>query len=709
MTGPYAVAAWTYRRAGWAGVLPLPVGAKWPPPAGYTGWAGVEPSGADVQAWIDGSAGAGNVALRLPGGVYGLDVDAYGGKGGGAALAAAEATLGPLPPTWIVSSRDDGVSGIRLYRAVLPVGRRWRDEPAGHGAGIEAIHLGHRYAVAWPSTHPETGRKYVWRRPDGIVADGEVPALVELPELPAAWIEALSEPGEVRTGEMAGHAETLETVQGWREGEACPRVVDAARRALHGLREALGGAALHPVSTAGVHELVNLGHEGHAGVRRALAEHYTAHIEARRHRGEDGEAEWWREVRGAIGKLPGQPRERCDCDLWSGEGLTFTPSDLGVNLLTAQQNLEVLPNGDPWDAPAAIEAGGGAIEGVIVDPTDLAAMLVSRMLTPAQLRDRPAPAWLIEGLLTLNSASWLIAASGSYKSFIALDWAGHVGAGREWMGRAVAGGRVVYVVAENIDGTGPRIRAWEQRNGPMPPEVLFLPMPVQIGREDHWAALVEACRRLGPVLIIIDTQARVSVGIDENDNTAMGEVVEAIERLRRATGACVLVVHHTGRSGTHARGASAIDGAQDMELRLTRTADFRVTLRIDKSRNSPDDVSVALELFVTELDGGGTSLVVGPPISAVGSEPDHRANLPLNQATLVEVMRDVFPAMGATKAELKTEVAKRPRRGADGARLDPMGDSSFRRAWDALVDGGRFEPVGGLSGRHVLNDGVPES
>lgn len=678
MTGPYGETAWSYWAAGWRGVLPLPPGAKTPPPAGYTGWAGVEPSGADVQAWIDEGRGAGNIALRLPGGAYGLDVDNYDGKQGGVALAAAVGRLGDLPDTWKITSRDDGLSGIRLFRAALPIGRRWRDEPAGHGVGIESIHFGHRYAVTWPSVHPDTGRKYVIFGPDGVAVDGEVPRLDALPALPAVWVEALSEPGEIRTGEMAGHDETLETVGGWRDGEPCERVRDAYGRALAGLRAAADGSALHPVSVAGVHELVNLGHEGHAGVRRALAEHYAAHVEVRAARTgvrADAEREWWREVRGAIGKLPGAAVEHCDCALRAGEGLLFEAGDAGG-------------------------IGEGTSEGAVAEVPSLADVLLDRMLTPAQLRDRPAPAWLIEGLLTVDSASWLIAAAGSYKSFVALDWAGHVAAGRPWLGREAARGGVVYVVAEGVGGMGPRIRAWEQRNGPMDPGVRFLPMPVQIGREDHWAALVEACRRLGPSLVLLDTQARITVGLDENDNTAMGEVVEAIERLRRATGACVLLVHHTGRSGQHARGASAIDGAQDVELRLTRTAERRVVLQIDKSKNAADDVRVELELFLCELDGGGTSLVVGPPLSAV-AVADHVANLPTNQAVLLAVMADVFPLIGATKAELKAEARKRARSAPDSGPLEPMGDSSFRRAWDALVDGGRLIRVDGTQ-RYVL-------
>jgi hypothetical protein len=715
VTGPYEASAWTYRRAGWAGVLPLPPGAKWPPPGGYTGWAGVDPSGPDVQAWIDGAQGAGNVALRLPSGVYGLDVDNYGGKTGGAALARLVDELGALPATWVATSRDDGVSGIRLFRAALPIGRRWRDEPAGHGAGVEAIHLGHRYAVVWPSLHPDTGRKYRWCRADGLAADGEVPELAALPELPAVWIEALSEVGEVRTGEMAGHAETVETVSAWRDGEACPRTAEACARALRGLREALDGAALHPVSVAGVHELVNLGHEGHIGVRRALAEHYALHVEVRRARGDTSgaaEGEWWRAVRGAIGKLPGTAIAECDCGLWAGDGLTFTPIDLGITYGavggTGGGDLFSGPAVAVLDSPAAgTEAAAGpngangqGADGAVVE-ADLIAALDAKVLTAAEMRELPPPVQLVEGLLCLDSESWLIAKSSSYKTFVALDLAGHVAAGRPWMGRAVIRGPVFYLVAEGVGGMPQRVRAWEQRNGPMA-DVAFLPMPVQVKQHEHWAALVEVCRRRAPRLVILDTQARITVGLDENDNSEMGQMVEAIGRLRRATGACVLIVHHLGRSGQDARGASAIDAAQDSELRLTRTADLRVVLESDKQRHLADDARIELELFTCELDDGGTSLVVGPPIGGPAvTMPDHLANLPLNQRVLADLMREIFPMHGATKAELKAEARKRVRIDPAGLALEPMPDSSFRRAWDDLLEAGRLIRVDGME-RYVL-------
>lgn len=104
-------------------------------------------------------------------------------KPGAKTLAEAEARFGPLPPTVTSTSRDDGVSGIRLFR--VPAGSAWRDL----GDDVETIHAGWRYVVAAPSAHPE-GRAYRWLDADGNRLDNP-PRFDTLPELPAAWIEEL--------------------------------------------------------------------------------------------------------------------------------------------------------------------------------------------------------------------------------------------------------------------------------------------------------------------------------------------------------------------------------------------------------------------------------------------------------------------------------------------------------------------------------------
>lgn len=682
MIGPYGEAAWLYWEAGWRNVLPLPERAKSPPPGGYTGWAGIEPSGADIQAWIDGPEGRGNIALRLPDGIYGLDVDAYGTKQGGAALHAAEQRLGPLPATWVVSSRDDNVSGIRLFRAHLEPGRRWKDEPAGHGMGIEAIHRGHRYAVVWPSVHPETGQKYRWHW--GGMHLLEWPRVDSVPELAPDWTEALSEPGEAASGEAASHMDTLASVESFRTGEPCDRVTFAASRGMSRLALARDGAALHPAGRDATHELVRLGHEGHCGARRALAEHFAVFVAARTARGEDqrkAEAEWWRLARGAVGKLSGPPNEACDCDLLRGEALLFEWSP----------------------APAETETA--------VTPAGAVGAMLAELMTPKQLDDLPNPVPLIAGLLDTNTLAWLIGKSGSFKSFVALDLAAHIGHGRMWAHRQVRQGLVLYLVAEGGAGMKLRKRAWESLHGPMDEEhVKFLVRPVQ-AKSDEWSILVQLCHFLRPVMVVVDTQARISVGIEENSNTEMSKLVEQIDRLRRASGACVLMVHHIGRNGEDARGASSIDGAQDTELKVERTGGAKaLTARIvvDKQKDGADTASIDFEM--TKIDLGidsetgrvldSLALRVTTELFSAPSTRPWLEGLPERQTLIMEILYDQFRAEGGTRAEIMAVVRERGNRGEF-----KYVKSSFYAAWVALLEKGR---IGRIDGTQRFGPGESE-
>ncbi len=77
---PYADAADDYAARGWS-PIPLPPRSKFPPPSGTTGTAPL-PDADKVAEWKSTRPDA-NVALRLPEGVVGLDVDNYPGKVGG--------------------------------------------------------------------------------------------------------------------------------------------------------------------------------------------------------------------------------------------------------------------------------------------------------------------------------------------------------------------------------------------------------------------------------------------------------------------------------------------------------------------------------------------------------------------------------------------------------------------------------------------------
>lgn len=261
--GPYGTAADTYWRAGWRGILPLPVKAKKNPPSGFTGDGGIYPSYADIYTWTSGREASGNIALRMPANVIGLDVDAYGDKPGAETLRLAEAAHGPLPATWRTTSRDDGVSGIRLYR--VPEGLAW---PGEIGAATEIIQARHRYAIVWPSIHPE-GKTYRWISPDGIVST-HVPDPDDLPLLPETWVQAYTA-GVLATHTSrakVAHSDAVAWVAGHDHSTAdmCTRM----EKAVDQFNDDLKGSA-HNSTRDAVLRIARLADEGHHGSVHALA------------------------------------------------------------------------------------------------------------------------------------------------------------------------------------------------------------------------------------------------------------------------------------------------------------------------------------------------------------------------------------------------------------------------------------------------------
>jgi hypothetical protein len=119
-----------------------------------------------VEEWLASEPSRSNIGIRVPDGVIGIDVDAYSGKKGAASFGDLVEKFGPLTPTWTLSARADGLSGIRFYR--VPSGRQWPGELA---PDIQIIQFRHRYAVAWPSIHPKIRKMYRWY-PPGAPIDG---------------------------------------------------------------------------------------------------------------------------------------------------------------------------------------------------------------------------------------------------------------------------------------------------------------------------------------------------------------------------------------------------------------------------------------------------------------------------------------------------------------------------------------------------------
>jgi hypothetical protein len=349
----------------------------------------------------------------------------------------------------------------------------------------------------------------------------------------------------------------------------------------------------------------------------------------------------------------------------------------------------------------------------------------AKILSRSAMRDLPKPEWLIKGILQTNSEIWMIGESGSFKSFGVLDWAMHVVTGREWRGRRVKKARVLYVVAEGLKGVEGRMLAWEKvyNDGAEVSEGLDVyPEPVQvrgasnfgdIGLSTEWRALAEIVAEGGYQLVILDTQARMTLGLNENDNGQMGVYTEAVSLLRRTTNACVLTVHHTGRNGGDARGASAIDAAQDMEWKTARPAgkELAMEIRAEKNKDGDDTLVIPVRMKVVDIgvDEDGepvTSLVLDPDVTPFESAqlgPSSQVEAEsLTVEQWIDMALDLDTEMnGYTRAEVKRIVNQLRRR----AGQDPVSDDTMKKTISRMVDRGALY----AEGRSRVTREMPES
>lgn len=397
--GPYRRAADLYWRAGWRGILPLPTGQKANPPDGFTGYVkgtnNLAPylSYPDLAALREDSEPGGNIALRVNVDVLGIDVDAYGDKPGAETLANMERTWGPLPATWRSTARDPrSPSGIRFFR--VPAGIRWR----GGLPGIEIIQPGHRYAVVWPSVHPD-GMTYEWYEGTSLDPAGLVPEVDWLASLPDEWQSGL----RVNAARVAGVDIADSAVKTWlaacRPDPMCARVRNMLLRAAREIK-APRNRSRHDIALDATRTIVAYGGEGHAGARKACQQLMDVFVGevctpgggklVRDER--EARTEYLKMVTGAVRVAAAkhrEPAEWCDCiapdDEWTGarpangserfEAKTLAAPGAPTRVDTVEQELRSavngskLVNGAPGPATPRGQADDDASTGAVAETT----------------------------------------------------------------------------------------------------------------------------------------------------------------------------------------------------------------------------------------------------------------------------------------------------------------------------------------------------
>lgn len=317
-------------------VFPLPVRKKNPPPPGYTGSGGKRADISQLRQWDDAGSyrsngenhTIGNIGLwlghrfMLDGVEYeniGIDVDQYNDKFGWDQLQVLEEELGKLPSTWISSARDDGVSGIRYFR--VPAGMKFKGKA---DKDVDVIYRGYRFAVVWPSVHPD-GMQYWWYPPgvmpttDGQIhwREGDLPDITKFPQLPESWIEFLTANRKYADYDLsdADYETSVSELATWAEdtfpdGSTDKMCLDVALLKRTYLRRITEEESSHDKITDAHWHILRKAAEGHTGWSDAIAEieqHWKDKVLSAGKRSlSEANREIFRSVTGALRKIKKQ-------------------------------------------------------------------------------------------------------------------------------------------------------------------------------------------------------------------------------------------------------------------------------------------------------------------------------------------------------------------------------------------------------------------
>jgi len=193
----------------------------------------------------------------------------------------------------------------------------------------------------------------------------------------------------------------------------------------------------------------------------------------------------------------------------------------------------------------------------------------NKVLHMDELAKLPPPDPLIDGTIERNTTFAVVGWTGTLKSFAMLDWGLSVATGRTWLDRIIRtddDARFLYVSAEGAGGIHRRARAWEEHHHVELTRDHFAvyPRPLNLGDERSVKEAVAYVAGEGVLIVGLDTLSKCMPGMDENSARDMNIAVEALERIRDATGNGVAgVAHHTSKDRQTTRGSSALESGVD--------------------------------------------------------------------------------------------------------------------------------------------------
>lgn len=293
------------------------------------------------------------------------------------------------------------------------------------------------------------------------------------------------------------------------------------------------------------------------------------------------------------------------------------------------------------------------------------------ILEPWQFKDRPAPKWIVDGILAAKRTHILFGESETFKTFLTLDLLASITHNVKAFGQfeVYEPGDTVFFCDEDPDDLMLiRYPAWCKargvenpfaKPGPGPGRFVVIPRcPLIIDPTDTDAAIALIKKRgIKPKVVAVDTWAKAMTGMNEDSAKDTGLLFQAMGVMRREFNCATWLTHHPKKndSGTM-RGSGSQQHGGDIVWNAERKGEAYGIKWTNKkikggARPKPFYVAGQLHLVDDQFDPHGVQ-ITAPVFTVASAPPPERkpVSMTAKQADRLEATQQLEQVADAIRA-----------------------------------------------------------